>query len=171
MTIYEIQEEQENLLQEMIIIANDDTLEESARDELLVDMQQKLNISHGDKKEKILNIATFIKNLRSDINEIKEELKILQNKKKSRENKVSFLEWLLNENIEIGDVYESARAKISWRASTQLQIDEKTEETLPDDYKKYELKVLKNELKRDIKLGKISLDNARIITKQNLQIK
>jgi len=171
MTLYEIQEEQNNLLQEMMIIANDESLEEPERDELLQKMQQELNITSGNKKEKVLNIAIFIKNLRSDIHEISEEMNILREKKKSRESKISFLEWLIREHIDVGDTYENARAKIGWRKSHQLQIDEGTEETLPDDYKTYELKVLKSELKRDIQAGKIELENARIINKQNLQIK
>ena len=75
------------------------------------------------------------------------------------------------QNIETGDTFENARAKIGWRKSYQLQIDEGTEEQLPELYRVYELKVLKSELKRDIQVGKIELDNARIITKQNLQIK
>ena len=171
MTLYEIQEQQENLLQEMMIIANDDTLEESQRDEILLEMQQKLNIRHGDKKQKILNVATFIKNLRSDVHEINEEMQILKEKKRSRENKISFLEWLIREHIEVGDKFENARAKIGWRKSHQLEIDEGTEEQLPELYKVYELKVLKSELKRDIQAGKIELENARIINKQNLQIR
>jgi len=81
------------------------------------------------------------------------------------------LEWLINENIEVGDKFESARVKIGWRKSYQLEIDEGTEERLPELYKVYELKVLRNELKRDIKCGKVEIDNARIITNQNLQIK
>jgi len=59
----------------MMVVANDDSLSEADREKVLQDMQQELNITHGNKKEKILNIGIFIKNLRSDVHEIKEELK------------------------------------------------------------------------------------------------
>ena len=171
MKLYEIQEDQSNILQQMMVIANDFELKGEERDQRLEKLQRNLNMLTGRKTDKILNIAVFIKNIKSDVEQLKEETRVLQAKKKRYENKIEYLEWLLMNNIDVGEEFEDSRVRISWRKSSKLKIDEGTENDLPETYKEYILKVLKRELKQDIKSGKISPVNARIIQMQNLQIK
>lgn len=171
MKLYEINKEQQYILNQMIYVANNDEITEAEQEIKLQELQNKMNSLSGEKEDKILNIGRFIKNELSEAEAIKNEIDNLTQRKRSCENKARWLKNYIVNNIRVGQEFKDSNTKISWRKSEVLEIDEGTEDRLPEKYIEFIPKILKSELKKDIKEGRTVLSNCRIVEKQNLQIK
>lgn len=75
------------------------------------------------KETKIENIALYIKNMTAEAAAIREEEKNLASRRRARENKVESLKKYLTDYLE-GKKFETARAKISFRTSKVLDIED-----------------------------------------------
>jgi hypothetical protein len=119
------------------------------------------------KNEKIENIACWIKNLRADADGIKAEEKSLVDRRRAKENQADRLAGFLSQILQ-GDKFESARCKISFRKSEQVEITD--EENLPEEYWKIKREVSKTLIKDAILAGQ-KVKGASLVEKQNIQIK
>ena len=127
--------------------------------------------------EKVENIACWIKNLRSDAKELKEQKKIFAKRQATAERKADSLERYLAAAMN-GKVYKSAMVSVSWRKSEQVVIsDERAFVDLMecsgmDSLLKYTPPVpIKDAVKDALKSGLITTDLATIEIKNNIQIR
>lgn len=154
MKLYEIPGELENLLSQEEI--DFDAVSELAKTET----------------EKLESIGLWVKNLEANAAAMKIEVKNLQNRITTAENKSHSLKdylrgYLLSNNRK---TFESPKIKLSFRKSEIVEIY--NEEKIPNDYKSEVLtvKVDKKMLKEAIK-GGANFNGVALIEKQNLQIK
>ena len=121
------------------------------------------------KNEKIENIGLFIKNLTTDVADLKAEEKALAERRKTKENKIDFLKSILSGAL-CGEKFETAKIALSFRKSEQVQISDI--DNLPKEFltQKVTISPNKTEIKKAIKDGQ-NVAGAEIVTVQNLQIK
>ena len=134
----------------------------------IIDFTQ-LNQLVMDRQTKIDNIACWYKQLAAEIVAIEHEIQALSNRRDSKRNKAENLKRYLSD-ILYGANFESARNRITWRRSDEVNIIDETK--IPVEYKteKIEIIVSKAEIKKAIKDG-IVVDGAELIIKNNIQIK
>lgn len=130
---------------------------------------EKLNALQIEKDKKIENIACWIKNLNAEAQDIKAEEQALAERRKSKENIAERLKQYLSEILR-ATPFESARAKITFRKSTSVNITDESKVT--DDFKKVEtvVKIDKRAIADALKQGEI-IDGAELVENQNIQIK
>lgn len=121
------------------------------------------------KDEKIENIGLFIKNLTTDIADLKAEEKALAERRKAKENKAEYLKNVLSVSLG-GNKFETAKIALTFRKSEQVKIVD--EEKLPKDFLKEKVTVSadKTAIKKAIKAGQ-AVVGAELVEIQNLQIK
>jgi alanine dehydrogenase len=122
-----------------------------------------------DRQTKIDNIACWHKQLNAEAAAIDNEIKTLAGRMKSKINKAESLKHYLSDILG-GAKFESARNKITWRASDEVAVFD--EKLLSDEYKKTvtEIKISKADIKAAIKSGTVVI-GAALIHKNNIQIK
>lgn len=112
---------------------------------------ESLDALQMDRAEKIDNTAMLYKDTIYMIQALKDEIKSLESRKKSLENKADGIASYLNYVLE-SCPYESVKTKISFRPSEAVTISEKAE--IPDEYitvketREPDKKALKEALKR-----------------------
>ena len=147
------------------------------------DFQRIFDEIDMDLKTKMINVACYIKNIRSDIEQYDAEIDRLKQRKQSKVNLANRLETLLDfvakhrvnnvdEDFEATNKWkiDDPRAVISYRRSEKLNI---TDETLiPSEYKTQEVKekIDMNSIKSAIK-GGADIKGAELVSNLNLQIK
>ncbi|MCD8357472.1 MAG: siphovirus Gp157 family protein [Clostridia bacterium] len=123
-------------------------------------------------EDKAINCALYIKGLDAEIEAYKTEEERLKNWRKAAEKKrESFMEYIESCMDEVGKVkIQDARARLSFRKSEQLVVDDP--DMLPRKFivVKTEEKPDKTAIKAAIKAG-IEISGAHIETCRNLQIK
>lgn len=123
-------------------------------------------------EEKAEATALYIKNLTAFVGDVKAEEAALAERRKSAENRVERLKGFLASAMQtVGrDKVETAKAKISFRKSTQVQIDD--EGALPVDFVTTTIttKPDKTAIKKVIQAGQ-AVAGAVLVENQNLQIK
>lgn len=129
---------------------------------------EKLASLQIDRKDKIENIALYIKNLRADAAAYKAEKDEFAYRQKVAENKAeSLTEYLAS--ILSGKKVKADRFSISYRKSQSVAITDS--DSVPDDYKiKQEPKIDKVAIKKAIKDG-AEIAGAKLVDKQNIVIK
>lgn len=165
MTLYEINTQIENILSNMEI--------DESTGEVLVDttLLESLQIAHDVKIE---NIACYIKNLKSDVEQLKIEEKNLSSRRKSKEKMAERLTNLLDSDLQ-GRKFETARCKVSYRKSTTTKVDE---DVFLDKYKNdpfmcvtnIEYKYDKAELKKMIRAGQV-IEGVKLVESNNISVK
>jgi len=114
MTLYEINQEIESVLENAIDLETGEISEEAL---------QKINELQIAKDAKVENVALWHKNLIAESKAIADEIKALQDRKKSIEKKLEwqerYLEWALQ-----GQKFETAKVQISYRKSQAVEIDD-----------------------------------------------
>ena len=121
-----------------------------------------------ERDTKIENTALWIKNLVAEVTALKAEEKAMQERRKAKENRITYLKSLLESSLN-GQKFETARCRLSFRGSEVLQIEEGTR--IPEEYLRFkEPEVDKTALKNAIKQGEM-IDGVSITKRQNLQIK
>ena len=133
--------------------------------------------------EKILNTACFIKNLKSDAEQIKAEEQRLKQRREAKEKLAERLQnaidnvakHRLNNIDEDFDKVnswkmESPQVKLSYRKSSKVEITD--ESLIPDKYKTKveEIKISKTDIGNDLKAG-VKVKGAELVNNLNLQIK
>ena len=157
MNLYEIKSEIENIM----------TTDENG--ELDNDVFEKLEQLAMAENQKIENVGLYIKNLNSDADQIKQEVKALQARQKSLERKAERLKaYLSSYLLDSGKTkYSTSRIDLSFRKSEQVQCDESI---LPAKYWRIKKEVDKAEIKKLLKSG-ARIKGASLVEVQNIQIK
>lgn len=163
--LYEIDKNLYQLL-EFDMVVDEETgeilFEESDIDNLLL-----------SRDEKIENTGCYIKNLLSDIEQLKAEEKSLKERRQTKEKKAERLKkYLADSMLLFGDKkFETPRVALSFRKSKQVEIDEDV--VLPEEFIKVKVEKSpdKTKLKDAILKQGESIEGVRIIEKENLQLK
>lgn len=163
MNLFEIND----AIQKCIVI--DDTVIDGETGEILnTDYLDSLAIARD---EKIENIAKWIKNLDSDIEQLKKQKEIFAKRQKQAENRRDGLKNYLSAFLD-GQKWDHAKDKsvaISFRKSESVNITD--EYKIPVNYLvMQDPKIDKAGLKRDLKLG-IEIGGAELVTNNNIQIR
>lgn len=133
------------------------------------DAVEALNAQFEDKAE---SVACYIKNLAAFAGDLKAEEDTLSARRKSAERRIDSMKKYLTSCLEsVGkDKVETARARISFRKSVQVQIDD--EKALPSDYVTTTVttKPDKTAIKKAIQAGQ-DVTGASLVENRNIQIK
>ena len=164
-TLYEIDYNLYQLLENEMVVDEETgeiLFEESDIDNLLLSRDQKLE-----------NTACYIKNLMSDIDQIKAEEKSLKERRQTKEKKVERLKsYLANSMLLFGDKkFETPRVALSFRKSKQVEIEPNVH--LPQEYIKVKVEESpdKTKLKDAILKQGIVINGVKVVEKENLQLK
>ncbi len=164
-TLYEIDKDLYQLLENDMVVDEETgeiLFEESDIDNLLLSRDQKLE-----------NTGCYIKNLLSDIDQLKAEEKSLKERRQTKEKKVERLKaYLANSMFLFGDrKFETPRVALSFRKSKQVEIAEGAK--IPQEYMtiKVEENPNKTKLKDAILKQGVVIDGVQVIEKENLQLK
>lgn len=121
-----------------------------------------------EKDAKIENIVLWIKNLRSDAKALRDEEKVLAERRKAAENKAERLAAYL-ETILQGEALETAKFKVSFRKTEKAVIDDITK--IPKAYLNYgDPTADKNAIKAAIKAGE-KIEGAHVEETNSMSIK
>ena len=161
--LYELTEELRNVERLM-----DDLDQSEGADELLINA---LMVIKGEHKDKCINVACFIKNLKGDMEAFKAEEARLASRRKVKENLIDHLTKYLKDNIEDGVKIEDTKAVISWRKSTQVVVECQPEQ-LPKGFQRKVVTISadKTAIKEAIEAGK-QVKGASLQINQNIQVK
>ena len=128
----------------------------------------RFNALSMERDTKLENIALWIKNLKAEVEALKNEKESFAKRQKSAENKMESLKNYLSAYLE-GNKFETSKVKVSFRTSESVDYDDVYK--IPDEFVKYkEPEVKKAELKKALKEG-MKFEGVRLIEKQNIQIK
>lgn len=121
-----------------------------------------------DRANKALNLAGYIKELSAEADMIKAQEKRLAEMRRVKENRADRLERYLAGILQTGEKLEAPWAKISWRKSSSLAIDDYAE--IPESFFKIEKSPKIAEIKEAVKGGAV-FEGVRLVDRMNLQIK
>lgn len=159
MTLYEIN----NQMNEAMLAAFDPETGEILDDEM-TERFEKLAL---DRDKKIENVCCMIKNLKAEAEALKAEKNAFASRQKVAESKAESLTKYLASVLN-GEKFDSVRAKVSWRKSEAVQIDDIS--SLPQEYVSYTPSADKTEIKKALKAGK-EIAGASLVTNQSMVIK
>lgn len=132
-----------------------------------------LNALEMDRDAKIENIALWIKNLLSDVEQMKAERDALAEREKSAKNKAENLKKYLSGYLS-GKKFSTPKVAISFRNSTSVEVSDINKIMSLDDadsYLKYsEPTPDKTAIKNAIKSG-VQIPGCSLVEKSNIQIK
>lgn len=120
------------------------------------------------REEKIEGCLLYYKNMLADVNKIKEEAKVLNERAKILANKADAFKMYIKENLH-GEKFETPRVKVSYRKSKSVEVKCKPEE-LPVKYQKVSVAADLTALKAAIESGE-EIFGVSIKENQNIQIK
>lgn len=134
-------------------------------DELALEGLEEIQM---DRDAKIENSVMYIKDCNARADAIKQEIKNLQARAKTFENKAEATKNYLQSAL-AGEKFESAKCKISYRKSESISID--PDALIPYKFvKQREPEYDKSALKKALKSGEV-IDGVTLVEKQNIQIK
>ena len=124
------------------------------------------------------NVAQYIKNLNVESTALSDEIKKLQARKKSKDNKIkSMKEYLKNCMLQTGrDKIETSKVKLSIRNNAEsvlIDDEKKFIEEYSDTHKEYfkfKAEISKTDIKKILQSGKI-IDGAKLIRDKSLLVK
>lgn len=160
MTLYQIGEEQKELLAEI----------ENNEGEITTDLAVKMNLLAENIEEKAVAYGFVIKQFEGEESLIDAEIKRLQELKKAKAKTKDYLKERISAAlIEFGiEKVETPLLKLSFRKSESVEIVD--EALLAPKYFSYSPKIDKTEIKNSIKNGE-EVSGARIVSNLNLQVK
>lgn len=163
MTLYEISDKYK-ILMESIDAYEDEMLDKDSFNNALEQINDKF-------EDKVLAVASFIKNLESDQHALETHQKETRIKIDRIKKKVEWLEYYIKHNMDSVNVkkVENALISVSIQPSHD-KIDMDDEDVLPDEYLVWSKRVNLNKLKADLK-GGILVDGVRLIRSEHLRIK
>ncbi len=123
-----------------------------------------------EKWTKVDNICRYIKNLKSDADQYKQEIDRLKKRMDAATKKADSLETYLASHLEAGKRADVPSAQIRWRKSVGVSITDETK--LPKDFLRevVEVKVDKAAIRDSLKKGE-TVPGACLEERQNLSIK
>lgn len=120
-----------------------------------------------ERAQKIENVGCWIKNLRADIEAIKNEEKSLRERREVMEHKADSLKGYLEYALQ-GQKFSTPRIVISYRKSVAVDIPD--EDKIPAEWYKATYSVDKAGIKEALQKGKLVV-GATLVERQNLQVK
>lgn len=129
---------------------------------------EELDALEMARDEKIENIALYIKNLLSDADQFKAEKKAFAEREEAARNHAERLKKYLAYTLN-GEKFETAKTRISWRKSTQMEIADNAK--IPAIFYLQPEPVLNKVKLRDAVKGGAEFDGVSLVEKQNIQIK
>jgi hypothetical protein len=160
--LYQINANLELLLDQIHSIA------EENEGEIPDDYAEKLDKIYLDKKNKVIDIAKYIKTLKAKSEAIKNEMDILHARYKTYNNYADNLKKYLKMNIPTGSKYEDSAVKLSWRKSESVQVLDIN--VIPDKYLETKTYAHLLDIKRDIKDGN-NIPGVMLMQNNNLVIR
>ncbi|QEO57594.1 siphovirus Gp157 family protein [Francisella marina] len=159
--LYQISHELEQAINNILdlddMVANTETGEVISKEQY----NELLDKLQMDKQEKIKNILLYIKSLEADSLAIQQEIKRLQNLKKTKDNLVERLKDYVLENVSQGDKFDFGIIKLSVPAGIEkVVIDDDAQ--IPKDLGKIEFVPNKTLIKKALKAGQDIL-GARLV--------
>lgn len=120
-------------------------------------------------ERKAEGILLAIKNLRSDAEDLKKEKMAFAERQASAERRAASLEKYIS-GILNGQKFSTAKVAVSWRKSTSVEYTGDVRDLPPDLIKERDPEVNKTALKDVLKNG-VKIPGAKLVTKNNMQIK
>jgi len=162
-TLYEINAELENAINQMFLDVDQETGEVS--DEWV----QRIEDLQMQKDEKLDNIGAIIKNKMADVKALKDEESALKARREVKEREIENLKNYVS-GILNGEKFESARVVFGFRKSDKIIVD--NEEMIPKEFMKQKIEYSpdKVNIKKAIMDG-VQVAGCHIETENNLQIK
>ena len=165
MTLYEIDKNIKEVIEQGFTVDEDG---------VVVFEQSDLDSLQAQLEEKLENIALYIKNTEAEVNALKAEEKALAERRKAKENKISWLEKYISSYLEQQGwkKFETTKVVASIRESEAVEVAEDAIEKLPAEYIaiKTEIKPDKKALKMALK-GGAEIAGVKLVKNKNLNIK
>jgi predicted phage-related endonuclease len=165
MKLYQINHEIENIIENNVSETGEISTE-------IVNLIESLEIQ---RKDKVQSLALLYKDFNYFSDSIANEIKSLQQKKKSIENKIDFIKKYLERNLAEGEKFNETNFTITWRKSTSIEVDpfineKKFAEQFPD-LVNIKIELQKNKIKDLIKTTGVIPEGINYVEKNNLVIK
>lgn len=152
MTIYDIDNEFANKMDEFLSVFDEETGEVTDIDRF-EELKKALDGLAEERKKKISNVACWYKSLVAEAEAIKAEKQNLAKRQQTIENKAESLKKYLEYALQ-GEKFEDARCKISYRTSEAVTFAEGFDYSkLPTEFQKVTVEPKKAEIKKAIKDG------------------
>jgi hypothetical protein len=132
-------------------------------------LNDELERLEGEREEKLLNLAVWVKDLKAEAEAFTNEIKRLQGRQKALINKSERIKEFIDYNLQKGEKLSDTRAVLSYRKSTQVVLDVPVED-LPPEFVKTSVAADKTALKEYLKTNEGS-DIAHMQENHSLQIK
>ena len=126
---------------------------------------ERLQAEMSAKFEALLKVLFWKESL---VEQIDTEIKRLQIRKKSIENRCEWIRWYLGKNLGPGNTFECAIGKMSWRRSEV--VERVSDDPLLPEYERVKVEPNKEAIKRDLKAGLV-VPGWVLQQRMNLQIK
>ena len=168
MRLYEIRQEIADLLERGFDV-DMDTGE-------VLDIAPKLDALQMDERDKLENIALYVKGLNAEAAAIREEEKTLAERRRAKESKAQRLHEYISDYMDAQgyDALETARAKLSFRTSKAVEIDEEVFRPWAEkcgDYLRYKPAEVDKKLVADALKAGADIPGARLAERRNLQVR
>jgi hypothetical protein len=117
------------------------------------------------------NIVKFLKNIEGDIEAFKKEEKRLEKRRKAMESKQAGLKKYMEDMLRLANIKElkTDNFKIKFQKSP-ASVEILNEESVPEEYKKYEVKVSKSEILKALKEEKVIPGVVLVTDKEHMKI-
>lgn len=124
-----------------------------------------------DRNRKLLSLACLVKDIEAEADALKVEAAAITDRARVKSNAASRIKGVIASYLETGEKLADNRAALSWRKSEAVELDVEPG-TLPAPYRREKLIIEadKTQIKDALKKGEV-VEGARLVTKQNLQIK
>ena len=140
--------------------------------EVLRDIWSELDALEIERKEKIANIALFIKETKKEAEALREYARQISERAKAKENRVErLINWAATSMLAYGEhTIEDKRVRVTATTSKSVKVDDV--DVLPDEYKRVKTTVEadKTKLTKALKNGE-TFEGVWVIEKPSLRIK
>ena len=142
----------------------------------VLDIGPKLDALQMDEREKLENIALYIKGLNAEAAAIREEEKTLAERRRTKESRAERLHDYISAHMIVADIdaLETARVRLSFRKSTATEIDESVFRPWAEkcgDYLRYKPAEVDRRLVTDALKAGADIPGASLVERRNLQVK
>ena len=142
----------------------------------VLDIGPKLDALQMDEREKLENIALYIKGLNAEAAAIREEEKTLAERRRTKESRAERLHDYISAHMIVADIdaLETARVRLSFRKSTATEIDESVFRPWAEkcgDYLRYKPAEVDKKLVADALKAGADIPGARLAERRNLQVR
>lgn len=120
-----------------------------------------------EKEAKIENLCLWMKNLKSDAEQLKAEAESFTKRAKAAENKYESIKAYLQNYLD-GEKFKTTKCSVSYRKSTSVVVDDL--EAIPDEFIRYKVEANKTAIAEALKAG-FELEGAHLEDKQSIIVK